>query len=121
MVGSTSDPLSEWHGWTAEEVCSLWNWAPGSGFLNNSEFLLTWRLAQNALPFLGLNFRPGLIALATAVGWEETVEHTFYYCERVRPFWDHSGRLASNPDSSYCSTLITSWTTFCLRFRVRNV
>ena len=22
-------------------------------------------------------------------GLEETVKHTFYYCERVRPFWDH--------------------------------
>ena len=24
-------------------------------------------------------------------GLEETVEHAFYYCERVRPFWDHVG------------------------------
>ena len=24
-------------------------------------------------------------------GQEETVEHTFYYCDRVRPFWDHVG------------------------------
>ena len=32
-----------------------------------------------------------------------------------------SGRLASNPSSSYCSTLVTSWTTFFLRFRVRSV
>ena len=24
-------------------------------------------------------------------GWEETVEHTFYNSERVRPFWDHIG------------------------------
>ena len=22
-------------------------------------------------------------------GLEETAEHAFYYCERVRPFWDH--------------------------------
>ena len=22
-------------------------------------------------------------------GLEETVEHAFYHCERVRPFWDH--------------------------------
>ena len=22
---------------------------------------------------------------------EETAEHAFYYCERVRPFWDHVG------------------------------
>ena len=28
-----------------------------------------------------------------------------------------SGRLASNPNSSCCSTLVTSWTTFFLRIR----
>ena len=26
-----------------------------------------------------------------ANGLEETAEHAFYYCERVRPFWDHVG------------------------------
>ena len=25
-------------------------------------------------------------------GLEETAEHAFYYCERVRPFWDHVGK-----------------------------
>ena len=41
-----------------KEVHSHWNWAPGSGFLNNSEFSLTWQqLAWNALPFFGLNYR----------------------------------------------------------------
>ena len=42
VVGSTLDPLSEQHGWTAEEIHSHWNGAPGSSFLNNSEFSLTW-------------------------------------------------------------------------------
>ena len=41
VVGFTSDPLSEWHGWTAD-IRSHWNWAPGSSFLNNSESSLTW-------------------------------------------------------------------------------
>ena len=48
VVGSVSDPLSERRGWTAEEIRSHWNWAPGSSFLNNSEFSLTWRLVRNA-------------------------------------------------------------------------
>ena len=91
VVGSASDPLSNWRGWTAEEVRSHWNWAPGSGFLNNSEFSLNWRLAQNALPVLGLNLRAGLADMSNCArcysGLEETAEHTFYYCERVRPFW----------------------------------
>ena len=42
VVGSTSDPLSERRGWTAEEIRSHWNWAPGSSFLNNFEFSFTW-------------------------------------------------------------------------------
>ena len=42
-VGSASDPLVDRLGWSAEEIRSQWNWAPGSGFLNNSEFSLTER------------------------------------------------------------------------------
>ena len=90
-----SDPLSEWRDWTAEEVRSHWNWTPGSGFLNNSEFSLTWQLARNALPLLGLNFRAGLADMLDCArcgsGLEETAEHAFYNGERVRPFWDHVG------------------------------
>ena len=60
VVGSASDPLSEQRGWTAEEICSHWNWVPGLSFLNNSEFSLTWRLVRNALHLLSLNYRVGL-------------------------------------------------------------
>ena len=61
VVGSTSDLLSERRSWTVEEIRSHWNWVPGSSFLNNSEFSLTWRLVRNALPFsqLELQSRPG--------------------------------------------------------------
>ena len=95
VVSSASDPLSERRGWTAEEIRSHWNWAPGSSFLNNSEFSLTWRLVRNALPLLGLNYKAGLADMPDyprcGSGLEETAEHAFYYCERVRPFWDHVG------------------------------
>ena len=95
VVGSASDPLSERRGWTTEEIRSHWNWAPGSSFLNNSEFSLTWRLVRNALPLVGLNYKAGLADMPDcarcASGLEETAEHAFYYCERVRPFWDHVG------------------------------
>ena len=95
VVVSASDPLSERHGWTTEEIRSHWNWAPGSSFLNNSEFSLTWRLVRNALPLVGLNYKAGLADMPDCArcgsGLEETAEHAFYYCERVRPFWDHVG------------------------------
>ena len=95
VVGSASDPLSEWRGWTAEEIRSHWNWAPGSSFLNNSKFSLTWRLVRNALPLLDLNYKVGLADIPDCPrcgsGLEVTAEHAFYHCERVRPFWDHVG------------------------------
>ena len=49
VVGSASDPLTVRLCWSAEEARSHLNWAPGSGFLDNTEFSLTWRLARNAL------------------------------------------------------------------------
>ena len=80
-------------GWSMEEVRSHWNWAPGSGFLNNSEFLLTWRLARNALSLFGLNYETSLADIPDcprcSSGLGETAEYAFYYCERVRPFWNH--------------------------------
>ena len=95
MVGSASDPLSEWHAWTTVEIRSYWNWALRSGFLINSESSLTWWLARNALPLLSFNFKAGLADMPDCPRYgsvlEETGEHTFYYCERVRPFWDHVG------------------------------
>ena len=43
----------------------------------------------------GLNFKAGLADMPDcprcSSGLEETAEHAFYYCERVRPFWDHVG------------------------------
>ena len=78
-----------------EEICLHWNWAPGSGFLNNSEFSLTWQLAQNTLPFFALNYKVGLVDMSSCPhccsDLEEMAEHAFYYCERVCPFWNHVG------------------------------
>ena len=89
VVASTSD----WIGWSMEEVRSPWNWAPGSSFLNNSGFSLTWRLARNALPLFSLNYRACLADMPDcprySSGLEETAEHAFYYCERVHPLWNH--------------------------------
>ena len=84
-MGSASDPLSERRGWTAEEIRFHWNWASGSSFMNNSEFSLTWRLVQNALPLVGLNYKAGLEDKPDCgrcgSGLEETAKQAFYYCE----------------------------------------
>ena len=59
-MSSASDPLIEWLSWLMEEVSSQWDWAPGSGFLNNSKFSLTWWLAQNMLPLADWAFKAAL-------------------------------------------------------------
>ena len=82
VVGSVSDPLVDRLGWLI--VCSHKNWAPDSGFS------LTWRLAQNAVPLFGLNYKVGQADMPDCFccdsGLEETAKHAFYDCKRVRPF-----------------------------------
>ena len=50
---------------------------------------------RNALPLRDLHYKAGLADMPDfprgGCGLEETAEHAFYYCERVRPFWDHVG------------------------------
>ena len=93
VVGSTSDPLVERLGWLIEEIHSQWNWAPGLGFLNNSEFSLTWWLAWNVLALNNWAYRVCIVDMPDCPhcgsGLEETALHAFYYCERVRLFWSH--------------------------------
>ena len=60
MVGSASDPLMDRLGWSMKEVDLHWNWEPGSGFLKNSKFSLTWQLAQDMLPIFRLNYKARL-------------------------------------------------------------
>ena len=91
VVGSTLYPQVKQLGWSVVEVCSQWNWAPGSGFLNNSEFSLTWRLARNALPLHDWAYRACIADMpdcpCCGSDLEEMVLHAFYYCEWFRPFW----------------------------------
>ena len=95
MVGSASDTLVDGLGWSMEEVLSHWKWAPGSDFLYNSEFSLTWRLGRNALLLFDLNYKVCLADMPDCPrcisGLKETDEHAFYYCEQVRPLWNHVG------------------------------
>ena len=89
------------------------------GFLNNSEFLLTWWLARNALPLLGA-WQTCPIVLAAAVVWKKRLSSpSSTASEFVRSgITSGSGRLTSNQSSSCYSTLtilpvarIVIWTT----------
>ena len=102
-MGSTSDHLVFRLGWSMEEARSHWNWIPRSGVLNNSEFSLTWGIARNALPPFGLNYKEGLADMPDcphcSIGLVETAEHTFFYSEQVRSFWDHVGEWTARIES----------------------
>ena len=127
VVGSASDPLVERLGWSAEEIRSQWNWAPGSGFLNNSEFSLIWRLARNVLALNDWAYRECIADMPDCPRCDSGLEETL-----CTPFTtasgfarsgatSRSGTLASALESSCCSTLVTLWTTLTFRFRVRSV
>ena len=123
MVGSASDPLSERRGWTAGEINSHWNWEPGSSFLNNSPG----DLYGMRYPFSAWTseraWQTCPIVLAAAVVWKKRLSTpSTTVSEFARSgITSGSGRLASNPSISFCSTLVTSWTTFFFSFRVRSV
>ena len=103
MVSSASDPPEEWLGLLLEEIRSQLNWAPGSGFLNNCEYLLNSRLARNTLPIYGWALKAGLVDMPDyshcSSGSEETALHALYYCERVGSFWSHVGEWTARIDS----------------------
>ena len=83
VVGSASDPLVKLLGWSMEKIRSQWNWAPGSGFLNNFDDW-DYRACLADMPDC-------LEAVRHVCGssLEGTTLHAFYHCERVRPFWSH--------------------------------
>ena len=64
-----------------------------------------------------------LIALAAAMAWKKRLSTPSTTASGFARsgITSGSGRLASNPNSSCCPTLVTSWTTFCLRFMVWSV
>ena len=125
VEGSVSDHLEKRLGWSLGEIRSQWNWAPGSSFLNNSEFSLTWRLARNALARRDWAYRACLTDLSDcprcSSGLEETALHAFYYCERVRPLWSHVEEWTARISPKQLETLVTLWTILYLRIRVRSV
>ena len=93
VEGTASDPLERRLGLTEEELLSLWSWAPGAGFLNNSEFSLTWRLIRNALPLNDFSFKAGLADCPDCPRcdgvMEETAQHAFFHCRKLQLLWSY--------------------------------
>ena len=91
-MGSASDPLSERHG--GGDPLSL-ELGARIKLLEQLRVLAHLATCTNALPLRDLNYKAGQADMPDyprcSSGLEETAEHAFYYCERVRPFWDHVG------------------------------
>ena len=114
-MSSAYDPFEERLGWLLNEIHSLWNRAPGSSFLNNSEFSLSWSLAWNTLPLT-----EGLADIPDCSGGGSGLE-VVHYNEWVRPFWSHVGESTARIDlKQCCTTLVMSRTMLTLRSKVRN-
>ena len=94
VVGSASNPL--------EEIRSQWNWMPGLGFLNNSEFSVTWWLVQNAIPLSDWAFKAGLANLPDCPRCISKVEKT------ASTTACGSTRFGVTSGSLFCSTWDTS-------------
>ena len=102
VEGAASDPLQKRLGLSDGELRSLWSWAPGADYLNNSEFSLTWRLVRNGLPLMDSAYKVGYADMFDCPrcnsGIEETAEHAFFYCEKVRPLWGYVNEVTARID-----------------------
>ena len=88
--------MKEKFGMTSEELRSFWSWAPGADYLNNSEFSLAWRVARGVVP-VNMVLRQMKKSVpfdcircgSEEDGFDETVEHAFFHCEKVWPLWSY--------------------------------
>ena len=121
VVDSASNSLRERRGWTAEirrQDRASWT-TPSSrspGDLHGMHYPFSAWTSEWA-------WQTCPIVLAAVVVYKKRLSTPFttaseFACSGIT---SGSGRLASNPSSSCCSTLVTSWTTFFLRFGVRSV
>ena len=72
-----------------ETLAGVRDRAVGPAGLPPISFSLCPRFRAPALGAKGRGWQTYPIVLAAVNGLEETAEHAFYDCDRVRPFWDH--------------------------------
>ena len=99
VEGVASDPLQKRLGLSEGEFFSLWCWAPGVDYLDNSEFSLTWRLMRNRLSLNDILYKMGLADMPDCIrcysGIEETAPHAFFHCKMVRPLWKYVNEVTA--------------------------
>ena len=110
VAGSVSDLLVDRLGWSMEEFRSHWNWVPGSGFLNNSPGGLHETRKLFSAWITKRAWQTCLNVLAAAVTQRKLLSRPSTIASVFARFGITSGRgrPTSNPNSSCCSTLVTS-------------
>ena len=125
VVGSASHPLSERRGWRRSALTGIGRQDRASRTTPSSRS--PGDLFEMRYPLSAWTTKRACqtcpIALAAAVVWKKRLSTPSITASEFARFetTSASGRLSSNPNSSCCSMLVTSWTTFFLRFRVRSV
>ena len=111
---SFSDPLEKQLGWLLGEIRSQWNWVPGLSILNNSEFTLSWRLAENALALRDWVYRACLADMPDCSRCSSGLKKRLFTPSTTASGYGRSGvtlksaRLISVPSSSCCLTFVMS-------------
>ena len=95
VEGSVSDTKKDRLGRTKHEIRLFWSWAPGSDYLDNSEFSLTWKVAHNGCALKDRDAKVDKTSdrCVRCRQEKETVEHAFFYCDNVTPLWRYVERL----------------------------
>ena len=96
VEGSVKDDYRDRLDNSKEEIHSLWSWAPGRGYLDNSEFSLTWKIAHNVCELRDKDARWNKTVKDLCVRCQrekESVEHAFFRCDDVRLLWCYVEQL----------------------------
>ena len=126
VVGSASDPLGDRLGWSMEGVRLHWNWTPGSASwtIPSSRSLVGFHGTRCPLSawITKRAWQTCQIVLSAPVASKKRLSTPSTTASEFVRFgiMSESGRPASNPNSSYCTMLVTSWTMF-QGFKVRSV
>ena len=113
-----SDPLVELLGWSLGGLLSM-ELGARFGLLKQ----LTWRHSPLPTGNSKRILQTSAIASATAMTRKKRLCMPYTTVSRFTRFGvtPRSGRPSSNPNSSCCSTLVTSWTMLTLRIEMRSV
>ena len=98
------DPLWKRLDVTRQEGFFLFRWAPGSRYLTNYEFSLTWCLIRGVVRFNDWLYDKEYVDSPACArcnsGLEETAEHALFHCSKVHSLWQAVNGLTARIDAN---------------------